>query len=147
MVPPEGEHSQGKTRGADSSFAAVVRTGGTEPTRGDSVPEPESAISPWAGCESANSGKLSSWLFYHIALLNKLMQITIFLMNSVNSAKANITKTRHEGWEQAVYVNSTGGAGSWARWAARGGQLACEALGSGVDRYRVLVPPLDDYDS
>lgn len=62
-----------KTRGADSSFAAVVRTRGMETARGDAVPEPESAISPWAGCESASSGGLLSQLFYRITLLNTLM--------------------------------------------------------------------------
>lgn len=39
-------------------------------TQGDSAPEPESAISPWPGCDSATLGELLSWLLYHIVLLN-----------------------------------------------------------------------------
>lgn len=64
-------------------------------------------------------------------------------MNSVNSANADVTETRREGWERAVYVNSAGVRAPGLAGRRGGGQLACQALGGGVEMYGVLVRPLD----
>lgn len=42
-------------------------------TQADLAPEPESAISPQPGCDSATLGELLSQLLYHIVLLNTWM--------------------------------------------------------------------------
>ena len=64
-------------------------------------------------------------------------------MNSVNSANADVTETRREGWEWAVSANSAEVRAPGLAGQRGGGQLTCEVLGGGVETYGVLVHPLD----
>lgn len=63
----------------------------------------------------------------------------IFLMNSVNSAKANATGTGVRGGRGLCVCPAQG--------MVRRGQLAHEVLGGAGERYSVLLHPLHDYNS
>lgn len=77
-------------------------------------------------------------------LLNTLTEI---ILNSVNSANADTTETRHKAGSRLCMLPGRGARAPGLAGQSGGGQLTCKVLGGGKERYSVLVCALSDCNS